>query len=60
MGCTKNPDDNTLRERADIYLWDVIIPKNGSQPRLFDPPAVQTSSGYRYIAPHVTSLGMLV
>jgi hypothetical protein len=44
MGGTKNPDDNTLRERADIYLlckWNSAT--NGLQPRLFDPPAVQTS-----------------
>lgn len=32
MGCTKNPDDNTLRERADIYLWDGIMPQTAHSP----------------------------
>jgi hypothetical protein len=31
-GLYQNPDDNTLRKRADIYLWDVIMPRLTAPP----------------------------
>jgi hypothetical protein len=31
-GLYQNPDDNTLRDRADIYLWDVIMPQTAHSP----------------------------